>query len=58
MARAVVVCHSGYGHTKLQAEAVHRGAAGVAGIEAELVTTAQANQGLDSLDRANAMGPA
>ena len=30
--------HSGFGHTKLQAEAVHRGAASVKGIEAKLYT--------------------
>lgn len=55
MAKVVVVYHSGYGHTKLQAEAVQRGAAGVAGIEAEVVTTEQAIQGLDALDRADAI---
>jgi NAD(P)H dehydrogenase (quinone) len=37
MATVAVVYHSGYGHTRKQAEAVHAGAAGVAGTSAELV---------------------
>ena len=35
MAKVSVVYHSG-GHTKLQAEAVHRGAGSVKGVEAKL----------------------
>jgi len=42
MAIVAIVYHSGFGHTKLQAEAVHRGAGSVAGVEARL---------LDSLER-------
>ena len=36
MAKVAVVYHSGYGHTKKQAEAIHAGAASVAGVEATL----------------------
>lgn len=36
MAKVAIVFHSGYGHTAKQAEAVHAGAAGVAGISAKL----------------------
>ena len=35
MAKIALVYHSGYGHTGKQAEAVHRGAAGVPGAEAQ-----------------------
>ena len=55
MAKVAVVYHSGYGHTKLQAEAVHRGAASVKGVEAQLLTTEEAIQRLDDLDRADAI---
>lgn len=55
MARLYVVYHSLYGHTKLQAEAVHRGAAGVAGIEAHLLTTEEATARIDELDGADAI---
>ena len=37
MAKVAVVYHSGSGHTRKMAEAVHAGAAGVAGIEARLL---------------------
>ena len=37
MSHTVVVYHSGYGHTRKQAEAVCQGAAGVAGASAELI---------------------
>jgi len=36
MTKVAIVYHSGYGHTRKQAEAVHAGAAGVAGVEATL----------------------
>ncbi len=55
MAKLVVVYHSGYGHTKLQAESVHRGAASVDGIEADIVTTEEASQRLDEFDNADAI---
>jgi hypothetical protein len=50
MASVYVVYHSGYGHTKLQAEAVHRGAASVADTRAEIRTTGEATANLDELD--------
>jgi NAD(P)H dehydrogenase (quinone) len=40
MAIVAVVYHSGFGHTKIQAEAVHRGAGSVAGVESRLVVNA------------------
>jgi len=46
MANVYIVYHSGYGHTKLQAEAVHRGAASVAGTRAEIRTTEEASANL------------
>lgn len=55
MKKLFVVYHTGFGHTKRQAEAVHRGAAGVAGIEAMLMTTGEATERLDALDEADAI---
>jgi NAD(P)H dehydrogenase (quinone) len=55
MADVAIVYHSGFGHTKLQAEAVHRGAASVAGVEAKLLTTEEAIARLDELDSAAAI---
>ena len=37
MSHTVIVYHSGYGHTRKQAEAVHQGVSGVAGATAELL---------------------
>ena len=37
---ACVVYHSGYGHTKKQAEAVHEGMAGVDDVDAHLIPVA------------------
>ncbi|MFE4106282.1 flavodoxin family protein [Almyronema epifaneia] len=50
-----VIYHSGYGHTRRQAEAVYQGAASVEGIEAELITAEEAIARLDDLDHADAM---
>jgi len=55
MAIVYTVYHSGFGHTKLQAEAVHRGAGLVAGIQANLRTTEEASANLDELDAADAI---
>jgi NAD(P)H dehydrogenase (quinone) len=55
MAKVIIVYHSGFGHTKLQAEAVHRGAASVAGVEARILTTEEAAGRLDDLDAADAI---
>ena len=38
MTKIAIIFHSGYGHTAKQAEAVHAGAAGVAGASASLIT--------------------
>lgn len=55
MRKLIVVYHSTYGHTKLQAEAVHRGASGVGGINAGIMTAAEAIEKLDDLDHADAI---
>src|SRR6202451_2957661 len=55
MAIVYIVYHSGFGHTKLQAEAVHRGAASVSGTRAEIRTTEEASANLDELDQADAI---
>ena len=55
MASVYIVYHSGYGHTKLQAEAVHRGAASVPKTRAEIRTTVEAAANLDELDQADAI---
>jgi NAD(P)H dehydrogenase (quinone) len=55
MAIVYIVYHSGFGHTKLQAEAVHRGAASVSGTKAEIRTTDEASANLDELDQADAI---
>jgi len=55
MAKVFIIYHSGFGHTKLQAEAVHRGAAGVVGGDAHLLTTDEAAARLDELDGADAI---
>src|SRR5260370_37794978 len=55
MAKVAIVYHSGFGDTKLHAEAVQRGAAGVAGVEARLLTTDEAAARLDELDTADAI---
>ncbi len=55
MAKVAVVYHSKYGHTKLQAEAVHRGAAGTEGCDAVLLSVEEAAADLDQLDSADAI---
>ena len=55
MSELLVIYHSGYGHTKLQAEAVLRGANSIHGIDAELLTTDEATERLDDLDLADAL---
>ncbi|MEM6590501.1 MAG: flavodoxin family protein [Cyanobacteria bacterium P01_H01_bin.119] len=55
MSKLVVIYHSQYGHTKLQAEAVYRGAARVDGIDAALMTAEEATQKLDELDSVDGM---
>ena len=55
MSKLIVVYHSTYGHTKLQAEAVLRGASGVDGIEAVIMTAEEAIEKIDELDSADAI---
>ncbi|MBL8567516.1 MAG: flavodoxin family protein [Phreatobacter sp.] len=55
MAKVAVVYHSGYGHTKVQAEAVQRGAASVAGTEASLVAVEEVESHWPLLDAADAL---
>ncbi|MES9814884.1 MAG: flavodoxin family protein [Candidatus Thiodiazotropha sp.] len=53
MIKVAIVYHSGFGHTKLQAEAVHKGAASIDGVEAVLLTAEEAGADLDGLDDAD-----
>jgi NAD(P)H dehydrogenase (quinone) len=55
MARIAIVYHSGYGHTKVQAEAVHRGAQQVPGIEVQLIPIEEHGQRWDAIDAADAI---
>jgi NAD(P)H dehydrogenase (quinone) len=55
MSKIAVVYHSTYGHTKLQAEAVLRGAQSVSGASATLYTAEEAAAKLDELDSADAI---
>ena len=54
-ARVAVVFHSGSGHTRVQAEAVHRGAARVPGIRADLIPVDELESRWDVLDAADAI---
>jgi NAD(P)H dehydrogenase (quinone) len=53
--RLAVVYHSGFGHTRVQAEAVHRGAARVPGTAATLVPVDDVDAHWDALDSADAI---
>jgi multimeric flavodoxin WrbA len=55
MSKVVVVYHSGYGHTAAVARAVARGAAGVDGIEVELISVTDIDRHWDSLKHADAL---
>lgn len=55
MTKIVVAYHSGYGHTKVQAEAVARGAAAVSGTTVALVPATEYEQHWDVLDAADAI---
>ena len=54
MTTIAIVYHSIYGHTKLQAEAVLRGAKSVSDVTAKLYTAEEASAQLDELDAADA----
>jgi NAD(P)H dehydrogenase (quinone) len=53
--KIAIVYHSTYGHTKLQAEAVLRGAQSVSATTAQLYTAEEAAARLDELDAADAI---
>ncbi|NVK33413.1 MAG: flavodoxin family protein [Rhodobacteraceae bacterium] len=53
--KIVVIYHSGYGHTKVQAEAVLAGALSVEGATAELIEADEAAASLDRIDTADAV---
>jgi NAD(P)H dehydrogenase (quinone) len=55
MSKIAVIYHSTYGHTKLQTEAVFRGAQCVPFISAQLYTAEEAAARLDELDAADAI---
>lgn len=55
MTTIAIVYHSGYAHTKLQAEAVLQGAASVDGANAKIYTVEEATTKLDELDQADAI---
>ena len=55
MSKIAIIYHSLYGHTKLQAEAVLRGAQSVPSASAQLYTVEEATARLDELDTADAI---
>lgn len=55
MTHVAVVFHSGSGHTRVQAEAVHRGAASVPGVDAHLVAVGDVESHWATLDAADAI---
>ena len=55
MSKIAIIYHSTYGHTKLQAEAVLRGAQSMPNITAQLYTAEEATNSLDELDSADAI---
>lgn len=55
MTEIAIVFHSGYGHTKVQAEAVLRGAKQVAGVSACLIPVEDHERHWDRLDAADAI---
>ena len=55
MKKIVVVYHSGYGHTKVQAEHVHQGAASVSGVQSTLITSDEAIKDMSALNQADAI---
>ncbi len=55
MSKVAVVYHSGYGHTAAVAKAVARGAAGVEGVEAQLISVTDIDKHWDDLKTADAL---
>ncbi len=55
MTKIAIIYHTTYGHTKLQAEAVHRGARSVSSASVKLYTVEEATARLDELDATDAI---
>ena len=55
MASVAIIYHSGYGHTKVIAESLHKGVASVAGVNATLISVADIEQHWDTLAKADAL---
>ncbi|HET9377752.1 MAG TPA: hypothetical protein VFO40_22455 [Chthoniobacterales bacterium] len=55
MAILHTIYHSGFGHTKLQAQSVHHGASSVSGVQAHLWTVEEATARINDLDQTDAM---
>jgi NAD(P)H dehydrogenase (quinone) len=55
VARVAIVYHSGFGHTKVLAEAVERGARGVPGTQVALIPVAEAEARAAEIDAADAI---
>jgi len=55
MKKITIVYHSGYGHTKIQAEHVLKGASSVAGVSATLITSDDAIKDMTPLNEADAI---
>jgi len=55
MSIVAIVYHSGYGHTDEVAKAVARGAAGIAGIDAQLISVTDIDKHWQDLDAADAI---
>ena len=55
MTTIAIVFHSGYGHTRVQAQAVHDGAASVAGVDVHLISVDEVDDAWEILDGADAI---
>jgi NAD(P)H dehydrogenase (quinone) len=55
MAKVAIVYHSGFGHTKVLADAVAKGAASVAGTQVDLIPVAEAEAKAEVLNAADAI---
>ena len=55
MKQVTIVYHSGYGHTKVQAEHVRSGAASVEGVQVSLITSDEATKDMTLLNQADAI---
>ena len=55
MATLHTIYHSGFGHTKLQAQSVHHGASSVSGVQTHLWTVEEAISRINDLDQTDAM---